>query len=362
MKRLLYANMVSLFLLLCTIFFITTIVNAQDDKVLEEIRNEFDKVYGKKIEEELKKDQSKFESMKSEAEGIGKIKNEDAKKKAMDNYTRAHKEHYGKMVKNAGVDINSVIAHLSKQFPQYRFTSTDDYSIIAEKETKDLGLQRQSINNTSTDLLGTTFHAITTPPAYYAHNVLPVSALYLSTFFGSLKTLGVQPLIFTQTKSVNCALASGGYVNIGSMYALSSTSGVVAGGCSSSGNLSSSSVLPTAAQSIYLRLSGTVEVSGYAVGVIGTSATDASASFNSYISSEGSMASNYLSKSAFAPFLWVASFNDIKSFNHYIDLTSKKGKTLNVAGSSRSFSISGLCCATNSSSKINFTTAELVVQ
>jgi len=215
---------------------------------------------------------------------------------------------------------------------------------------------------TSTDLLGTTFHAITTPPAYYAHNVLPVSALYLSTFFGSLKTLGVQPLIFTQTKSVNCALASGGYVNIGSMYALSSTSGVVAGGCSSSGNLSSSSVLPTAAQSIYLRLSGTVEVSGYAVGVIGTSATDASASFNSYISSEGSMASNYLSKSAFAPFLWVASFNDIKSFNHYIDLTSKKGKTLNVAGSSRSFSISGLCCATNSSSKINFTTAELVVQ
>ena len=119
MKKLLYAGVIIPLLLLCASFLFTTTVKAQDDKVLEEIRNEFDRIYGKKIEEELKKDQSKFESMKSEAEGIGKIKNEDAKKKAMDNYARAHKEHYGKMVKNAGADINSVIAHLSKQFPQY---------------------------------------------------------------------------------------------------------------------------------------------------------------------------------------------------------------------------------------------------
>ena len=92
MKKLLYAGVIIPLLLLCASFLFTTTVKAQDDKVLEEIRNEFDRIYGKKIEEELKKDQSKFESMKSEAEGIGKIKNEDAKKKAMDNYARAHKD------------------------------------------------------------------------------------------------------------------------------------------------------------------------------------------------------------------------------------------------------------------------------
>jgi hypothetical protein len=94
---------------------------------------------------------------------------------------------------------------------------------------------------------------------------------------------------------------------------------------------------------------------------LGTSVTDAYASFNSYIPSEGSVASSSLSKSAFAPFYgWLPSMSE--KLYHYIDITSKKGKTLNVTGYSSSFSLSALCCATNSSGKINFTTAELVVQ
>src|SRR6187549_2773866 len=73
-------------------------IMAQRDKDVDAIINELTINYSNKMEAALKKDLPRYNKMKSEAEEVAKIKDNEGKKKAMDNYANAHRQHYGNMV------------------------------------------------------------------------------------------------------------------------------------------------------------------------------------------------------------------------------------------------------------------------
>lgn len=320
------------YLFLLFILFVSgNIISAQSKKDLDEILKEIQENYSRKVEEELKKDLPRFNKMKSEAEVIEKIKDEKEKKKSADNYKNAHKAHYGNAVKKAGVDINALLSKLQSKYPSYKFSSPDGYSIIVEEEVNDMNLQSTG-GMTAT---GTGVSASNTP--------------------------AVRGLAFTQSKDIDCALASGGSVTFGTRSVNASTTGVVAGGCTAKGSLKHSAELESGSnvQSIKLKLNYSLEVKGYAVGIIGTSSSTATATLYAKIDEQSSFISKSISKTALAPILWISSFDKSENFTNSVDVTASKGKKLNVTASVYSLSVSGVCCATNGYGKVNITTANL---
>jgi len=331
MKKIVINGMVMAFLLLSNLFL--TPVNAwgQDEKELEAIRSEIDNVYSKKIQETLNKDKPRINKMKSEAEAIDKQKEPQAKKKAADNYVKAHKGYYQSAMRSAGININSVLAGLKSKFPNYSFTSTDGIAI--EMERKNSGSTSESGTDVSSSSTGVSIESTTT----------------------------AQTLSFNQNKSISCALASGGSVSFGTRSVTSTSTSAVAGGCSAHGELIKTTVLPsTGVKSIVLKLNYTLSVKGYAVGILGTSITSANGMmYVNYSGQSGYLIRSSISRTAIAPILWVASFDTYTNFANTKDLTSLKGKTLEVKGYANSSTFSALCCATNSRGRNSITTATL---
>lgn len=327
--------------------------NAQRDKDMEAIINELTINYSNKIEAALKKDLPRYNKMKSEAEEVAKIKDNAGKKKAMDNYAKAHKQHYGNMVKNAEVDLNLLLSNLKKKFPDYLFTISDDYSVLIEKKTKD---------STSPGDYGHSPYGMTND-FVFASNTQPVLSQSRSSYHPASTTSTIIPLSFTKSKSIDCALAAGASVEFGTSSVRSTATGVVAGGCNASGNLNNATLLPgSGTTSIRLKLNFTLEVNGFAVGVVGTSVTGSRSSNRVTIDGQtSSVIYKSISKAALAPVLWVASFSESQSFTYNQDLTAWKGKTLKINGSTNSLAVSAVCCATSSSGKINVTSASLTV-
>lgn len=291
--------------------------------------------------------------MKAEAEEVSKIKDNAGKKKAMDNYANAHKQHYGQMVKNAEVDLNSLLANLKKKYPDYLFTISDDYSVLIEKKTQE--------NNPTGDHGSATYGG--SSDFVFASNRQPVMSQSKFSYHPASSTSTIIPLSFTKGKTIDCALAAGAGVEFGTSSVKSTATGVVAGGCSASGDLKNSTLLPSSGvSSIKLKLNFTLEVNGYAVGVLGTSVTSSSSTGKVYIDGQTSaIITERISKSALAPVLWVASFSESRSFTKDQDLTAWKGKTLKVNGYTFSLAISALCCATSGFGKINVTAASLTI-
>jgi hypothetical protein len=326
-------------------------VIAQRDKDEEAIILELTINYSDKIEAALKKDLPRYNKMKSEAEEVAKIKDNAGKKKAMDNYANTHKQHYGTMVKNAEVDLNALLVKLEKKFPDYLFTITDGYSVVFEKKTQSdasSGNYGNSSNGISNDFV----FASDAQPVLYPETALYRPASMVSTII---------PLSFTKSKSIDCSLIAGATVEFGTSSIKSISTGVVAGGCVANGDLKNSTLLPgSGVTSIKLKLNFTLEVSGYAVGVLINSVTSSSATKSVYIDGQtSSILRERISKTAFAPVLWVASFSESKSFTYNPDLTTWKGKTLKISGYTFSFSMSAACCATSSWGKVNVTSASL---
>ena len=328
-------------------------VMAQRDKDVEAIINELTINYSNKMEAALKKDLPRYNKMKSEAEEVAKIKDNEGKKKGMDNYANAHRQHYGNMVKNAGVDLNSLLLNLEKKFPDYLFTISDGYSVLFEKKTQettssgDHGNSSFGINN---DFV-------------FASNTQSVLSPATLLYHPASTSSTIIALSFTKSKSINCALAAGGSVEFGTSSVKSSSTGIVAGNCSADGELNNSTLLPSAGiTSIKLKLNFTMEVNGYAVGVLGGSGTTSASGVKVNIDGQtGYIFYQTISKMVFAPFLWVASFSQSQSFVVNPDLTASKGKTLKINGGTRSFAISGICCATNSFGKLTITSASLTI-
>lgn len=370
--------------------FVINISFAQDEGQLEAILNEINSLYTSKIEEAAKRDQNRFNKMKSELEEIEKINENQGKKKAVENYSKNNKAAYGQIVREAGVNPNSVVARLKSKFPGYTFSVIEDYSILVERTVSESdpsggtgSLTPQKNSPSDGKKIDPDIYPATTSPDFRTHYPIyndvflasngkpgrgPMTEAVFETnnefpsewFSGIIST---QELSFTQRKSVNCAAGSGGNVEFGARYVKAWSTGVVVGDCSSSGNLENYTSLPVAGvQTIKLILNITSEINGYAFGIIGTSLTTASSGFSVQITSNWqNVTVGYLGKTAIAPFLWYASFNESKNFSQTIDLTPWKGSTIRFSGSGGSRSTAALCCATNSTGRVTINTARLEI-
>jgi len=337
--------MITLNFLLC----LPDTVMAQRDKDVEAIINELTINYSNKMEAALKKDLPRYNKMKSEAEEVAKIKDNEGKKKGMDNYANAHRQHYGNMVKNAGVDLNSLLKNLEKKFPDYLFTISDGYSVQFEKKTQ---------QTTSSSENGKSSYGVTNDFVFASNTQ---SALSPATPASTTST--IIPISFTKSKSIDCVLAAGAAVGFGTSSVKSTSTGVVAGGCSAEGELNNSTLLPSAGvTSIKLKLNFLLEVNGYAVGGVSGSFCSSSSGNNVQIDGQDDyIKKESIWKSVFAPVLWVASYSQSKSFTINPDLTAFKGKTLKINGHSKSTAVSIVCCATSSWGKLTITSASLTV-
>lgn len=362
----------------------------QEDKELVSILNEINSLYTSKIEEAVKKDQSRFNKMKAELEEIEKINESQGKKKAVENFSKNNKTAYGQLVREAGVNPVSVVARLKSKYPGYTFSVIEDYSILIERTgsesdpfdgTGSLTPQDYSPENGSTnepDFFNAGAITGIKPfyPDHYGFQLAcndeprrgPMPEADSGSGFGNPADwfsgiTSTQELSFIQSKSVSCAAGSGGNVEFGARYARAWSTGVVAGDCSTSGRLENITALPaTGVQAIRLVINIVSDVSGYAFGILGTSLTTAGSGFSVMNTATGQYASTgYVGKTAIAPFLWYASFNDSKNFAQTIDISGWKGNSVRMTASGGSRSTSALCCATNSSAKVTINTARLEV-
>lgn len=269
----------------------------------------------------------------------------------MDNYANAHRQHYANKVKESGVDLNSLLSNLEKKFPDFLFTISDGYSVLFERKTPKI---------TSGDM-GNSTYGITNDFVFVSNTQSDLSPSTL--FHRASFTSTTIPLSFTKNKNIDCALIGWSGVEFGTSSIKSTATGVVAGGCSANGDLINSTLLAsTGVTSIKLKLNFYMEVNGYAVGVVGSSVTGSNSSTKAKIDGQNEyFIREYISKMAFAPVLWVASFNQSKSFTFNPDLTAYKGKTLKINGYTSSSAMSAICCATSSSGRVSITSASLTI-
>lgn len=324
----------------------------QDDITLQEIYKEIDEKYSKRVEQAFKKDMGRVNKMKSELEEVDKIKDNPGKKKGLDNYKSANKENYGKAIREAGVNLNQLLAELQRKYPAYSFSIIDDYAISIERKGPAQG-SLSSMNNQENLYEEQTAMAKLNGPN--AENMYSTAYEAGNTF---------QELAFTQSRSVACHVASGGGVEFGARRIRAFSTGVVGGSCTAMGDIRNRTVLPATAQAITLNLSGTVECTGFALATLGFAFTVVDSYVSASIEGVTSLSdlSSRTSKSVMAPFLWFASINEYKSFNYSINVTQWKGRTLLVLGSSYSNSVAAACCGTTSSGRTTINTANLSIR
>jgi len=335
-------------------FILFQCINARAQQIpaadLEAIQNEITNLYSKKMETALAKDQAKANKMKADLQDADKQPDNEGRKRALENFSKAHKAHYKKTMDEAGINMQDILAKLKNRFPGYDFSVADDFGIAVSPKNQNTGngfLQQ--------------------PPqqedwAYQSFNKAGGPQIDLDTYSTTneiTSLTSIQELTFTPNKTINCAVAAGGSVVINNRYIQANSTGVVAGGCTSSGNLSSSTIIPNG-QSITGRVNVSIEVSSWALGIGGVSTAQGSSyvgvkcqETNQSFGSEGKFTT------VIAPYLWYTSFSNSGNFSFSPSLNGLQGKTFVVDVSVRSMAISVLCCGTNSFGKANITTARI---
>ena len=378
-----YAAIAALFL------FLANASDAQNDGRLEAVMNEISSLYTSKLEEAFRKNQPRAERMNSELEEVEKIKENQGRNKALENYSRNHKAQYGQMMKEAGVNPNAVVARLKSKFPDFSFSIVDDYSIMVEQIKNEtdgstggvfpqgngqadperiLKDERQTggIPYPATSGDHVFAGAYTDPGNNRAGG--PMADVDFETghpnpavvYSGITST---QELSFAPRRLVNCALASGGSVELGTRHVKATSTGAVGGECKSTGWLENSVVLPaTGVQSVKLRLNSFFEVNAFALGILGAAVSSSDCFVNYMIVDQVSERRiGQLSRFVVAPIFWYGSFNQANSWSTYLDLTPFRGKTLKVTGLVVSYSLAAVCCATNATSRLTFNAANLEI-
>jgi hypothetical protein len=187
------------------------------------------------------------------------------------------------------------------------------------------------------------------PNAGYSNAVLPENVL-------------LQDLVFTGNKTVSCKMASGGNVELGSRTITAWSTGVSAADCITKGQLVNQTFIPVRLRSASLTLNGTVESTGFAIGIFGTSICATTTSINVKILETNTFYNDvklYQNSLAIAPVLWFASFNEVINNNYVLDLMPCRGRTVQITASAYSNSISVICCGTSATSKATINTAVL---
>ena len=335
-------------------FILFQCINARAQQIpaadLEAIQNEITNLYSKKMETALAKDQAKANKMKADLQDADKQPDNEGRKRALENFNKAHKAHYKKTMDEAGINMQDILAKLKNRFPGYDFSVADDFGIAVSPKNQNTGngfLQQ--------------------PPqqedwAYQSFNKAGGPQFGMDTYSttnGITSLTSIQELTFTPNKTVNCAVAAGGSVVINDRYIQANSTGVIAGGCTSSGNLSSRTIIPNG-QNIIGRVNVSIEVSSWALGIGGLSTATGSSGVivkcqetNQWFGSGGKYTF------VIAPYLWYASLYDAGNFSFSPSLNGLQGKTfvVNVSASSQATAI--FCCGTNSFAKASITTARI---
>ncbi len=344
-----------IFFFLFAMLLINVPVLAQEDdnkekEQLQVIQDEITNIYSKKMETILKKDMAQFNKMKADAEAIEKIKDEKGKNEAVDNYQKTNKGQYMKMMSSAGVNINSILAHLKKKFPGYSFTSPDGISIDIEKIVKEMPAEGGDvgfINGMNEDTHG---------PAR------KLSGPNLSAEPVNTADAEEHNIILAPSKSINCTLASGGSVIFWSPNSMrASSSATLAGGCGARGTLQYGFNVPSSVRYFKVVLSGSLRHCGYVVATGGVSliATETSV----YISSPAkTLYSYYFSKSKVAPILWAARYDESRSFYGSVDVSSYKTQGILIKTTTHALNVSELISATTGFCQINLPTLKKVYE
>lgn len=324
-------------------------LRAQEDPVLKSIYNDINELYSKKAEQALKRDMNRFERMKTELEEVDKIKDNPGKKKGLDNYNRAHKEHFRKMLKDGGVNLQQVLMGLQQKYPDYSFSIVDDFSIIVRKK-----------ESTGSGSAASVMPEVQADQLYFMQRLSgPNNENSNATVTGDVL---MQELVFIPSKTVSCKMASGGNVEFGSRMIKAWSTGVSAADCITKGQLMNQTLIPVRVRSASLTLNGTVESTGFAIGIFGTAICAVTTNINVKIVETNTYFNDvklFQNSLAIAPVLWFASFNEVISNNYVLDLTPWRGRTVQITASAYSNSIAVICCGTSSTSKATINTAFL---
>ena len=344
----------SIFYFLFTVLFMNVNVLAQDDdnkerEQLQAIQNEINEIYNKKIEGELKKDMDHFNNMKAEVDKIDKIKDDKGKKDEVEKYQKTHKGHYMKMMNGAGLNMNSILAHLKRKFPDYTFSSPDGISIDIEKRVtlgnSDVGFIDELNNDEYTNSRQMSGPNADNDPLY-----LPIAE--------------ENAINLVASKIINCAMASGGSVSFWSPNSMrASSAAAILGGCGAKGTLQYGFSVPTGVRYMKVVLSGSLRHTGYVIATGGVSVIATQTWISIEVPSiDKTLYDNYLSKSKVAPVLWAAGYEESKSFSGNVDVTSYKGKIVKIVATTHSYNISQLISSTTGNCQINLPTVKKVFE
>ena len=305
-------------LMIATISF--SVANAQDaisEKDLQAIDADF-KAISSKIEAALKTDMTLYNSMMSQLKSIDSKIDTTGKSAALLGYKTKFATSYGSMVKKAGVDLNSFIKTMNNKYTSYIFTVHNLYAVSFKRKSNAPIYKRGSTTQTPT----TTTQPITS---------------------------------FIQSKDQHCALLAGSNVAFGTKSVEATSTAVVLGGCSTTGRLKKDVTVPSNAISATLQLKFKLEVSGYAIGVLGSSGCSGNASvyvYNNFF---------YIGETTIAPICWVSSMELSEEFDLLVDVIDSKGSTVLIDAIAHTDVIGVLSPATSSSAKVSITTANLIV-
>lgn len=336
----------SIFYFIVSMLVMNVSIMAQDEneqKQIQAIQEEINNIYGKKMEAVLKNDRAQYNKMDAEAKSIEKMKEEQGKKKAVENYQNAHKGYYKKMMNSAGVNINSVLAHLKKKFPEYTFTSSDGISINLEKKTETVSPESQGMGPIDgANIVGVNARSSISGPHLSENELLPNPIQ--------------ENITLASSKKINCSLISGGSVTFPSSNSMGAASfATIAGGCDASGIMERSFTVPTNIRSFKVVLSGSADHYGYAIGIGGSAMANTKTYIYITLPSK-TLYKFYLSKTKVAPILWAGGYNETVNIYRTAYLSSYKSQSVRIRAVTYSYSISVLPSATKSNCQLNLPT------
>ena len=302
-------------------------ISDEDQKQIQaEINNISDK-----IESTLIKDQKLYSSMKKELELISSLKDKKAKNLAIEKYSANYAAAYGQILAKSGINMKKIISDWNRKYTKYTFKLNNLYAV-------------SMMENSS--------------PPVGGYRLLKGS-----------NTTTIELNEFLQADHSHCGGVGSANVTFQDKSAQASSTGVVATNyCLALGFLTCTVQLPADAKSITLKISGSTEVAGSAVAVLGAAQTWANSSLRceQLTLADHEILNSNVASSIYcaAPVLWVAPNNSasVLNFSKEMPLDKYAGQLIDLQAKVHSVSTAFLCCGTSSEAKISITKAELVIE
>lgn len=278
-----------------------------------------------KIEAELKINKALYDEMKAALKDINLIKDTALLDAALASYRSKYLSQYSAAVKKAGVDISLVASELKSKIPNCTFRVNNDFSLEVE-----------TVRNV--------------PVAEYKETVTTTTTTTSITSFDKDKDEG-------------CGVVAGSSVSFGTRKVHTHTKAILAGYCSSSGQIINETNIPSGAKTVALKMKYTLRTKGYAVATPGVASCGSSGSLSVEIntSTPKKLVDDLVDRHAIAPVAWYARYDKEKDYSHTIDLAEYEGKTLKIKGRTWAAVAVAIVSATGAHGYSTITKADLII-